>query len=55
MDRLEELEDLGIIVLAEERLASPTPVERLISLEQLAAEFGREHLLGETGEQPRRA
>lgn len=44
---LEEIEDLGIILLAQERLAEPTPVERLIPIEQLAREFGREHLLAE--------
>lgn len=44
---LDELEDLGIILLAQERLAEPTPLERLIPLEQLARQFGREHLLAE--------
>ena len=44
---LDEIEDLGIILLAQERLAEPTPVERLIPIEQLAREFGREHLLAE--------
>jgi len=44
---LDEIEDLGIILLAQERLAGPTPVERLIPIEQLAREFGREHLLAE--------
>jgi len=44
---LEEIEDMGIILLAQERLAEPTPVERLIPIEQLAREFGREHLLAE--------
>lgn len=44
-DLLEELEDVGIILLAQERLAEPTPVERLIPLEDLAHRFGRKHLL----------
>lgn len=44
---LDELEDVGIILLAQERLAEPTPVERLIPLEELARQFGREHLLAE--------
>ena len=44
---LDELEDLGIILLAQERLSEPTPVEQLIPLEELARQFGREHLLGE--------
>ena len=42
---LDELEDLGIILLAQERLAEPTPVDQLIPLEELARRFGREHLL----------
>jgi len=44
---LEELEDMGIILLAQERLADPTPVDRLIPLEELAQQFGREHLLAD--------
>lgn len=44
---LDELEDVGIILLAQERLAQPTPVERLIPLEELARQFGREHLLAD--------
>ena len=44
---LDELEDVGIVLLAQERLAEPAPVGRLIPLEQLAREFGREHLLAE--------
>lgn len=42
---LDELEDVGIILLAQERLAAPTPAEQLIPLEELARRFGREHLL----------
>lgn len=41
----EELEDMGIVLLAQERLADATPVDRLIPLEELARQFGREHLL----------
>ena len=44
---LDELEHLGIIVLAQERLSEPTPVEQLIPLEELARQLGREHLLDE--------
>jgi hypothetical protein len=44
---LEELEDLGIILLAQERLSEPTPVDQLIQLEELARQFGRKHLLAE--------
>lgn len=44
---LEELEDLGIILLAQERLAEPTPVEQLIPLEELARRFGRQRLLAD--------
>jgi len=44
---LDELEDVGIVLLAQERLAEPTPPGRLIPLEELAREFGREHLLAE--------
>ena len=42
---MDELEDLGIILLAQERLNEPTPVDELIPLEELAGRFGREHLL----------
>jgi hypothetical protein len=42
---LDELEDMGIILLAQERLAEPTPVDQLIPLEELARQFGRQHLL----------
>jgi hypothetical protein len=42
---LEELEDMGIVLLAQERLTDPTPVDQLIPLEELARQFGREHLL----------
>ena len=44
---LEELEDVGIILLAQERLESPTPVDQLIPLEELARQFGREHLIAD--------
>lgn len=44
---LEELEDMGIVLLAQERLAEPTPVGQLIPLEELARQFGREHLVAE--------
>jgi hypothetical protein len=44
---LDELEDLGIVLLAQERLADPTPVEQLIPLSELARRFGREHLVAE--------
>lgn len=44
---LDELEDVGIVMLAQKRLAEPAPVGRLIPLEELAREFGREHLLAE--------
>ncbi|MBA3787350.1 MAG: hypothetical protein H0X21_01485 [Actinobacteria bacterium] len=44
---LDELEDVGIILLAQERLASPTPVDRLIPLVELAQQFGREHLIAD--------
>jgi len=42
---LDELEDVGIILLAQGRLSEPTPVEQLIPLEALARQLGREHLL----------
>ena len=44
---LDELEDVGIVMLAQKRLAEPTPVGKLIPLEELAREFGRQHLLAE--------
>jgi hypothetical protein len=44
---LEELEDIGIMLLAQERLAGQTPIDELIPLEELARQFGREHLLAE--------
>ena len=44
---LDELEDVGIILLAQERLAEPTPVDQLIPLDELARRFGRDHLLAE--------
>lgn len=44
---VEELEDIGILLLAQERLAEPTPVEQLIPVEELVRRFGREHLLAE--------
>jgi hypothetical protein len=43
----EELEDMGIVLLAQERLTTPTPVEQLIPLEELARQFAREHLIAE--------
>ncbi len=42
---LEELEDLGVVLLARERLTQPTPADRLVPLEELARQFGREHLI----------
>lgn len=44
---LDELEDAGIVLLAQERLAEPTSPEQLIPIEELARRFGREHLLAE--------
>lgn len=44
---LEELEDVGIVLLAQERLATPTPLEELIPLDELAGRFGRAHLLAD--------
>lgn len=43
---LDELEDVGIVLLAQERLEHATPVDQLIPLEELAQRFGREHLIG---------
>ena len=42
---IDELEDLGIVLLAQERRGEPTPVDELIPLEDLARRFGREHLI----------
>jgi hypothetical protein len=44
---LDELEDVGIILLAQERLSNPTPVDQLIPLNELARQFGQEQLLAE--------
>lgn len=44
---IEELEDVGILLLAQERLGDPTPVEQLIPVEELVRQFGHEELLGE--------
>lgn len=46
-DLLEEIEDIGIVLLAQERLAEPTPADRLIPLEELARQLGRERLLAD--------
>ncbi len=46
-DLLNELEDVGIILLAQERLSTATPVDQLIPLEELARQFGREQLLAD--------
>jgi hypothetical protein len=45
-DLLDELEDVGIVLLAQERLSEPTPADQLIPLDELARQFGREHLVG---------
>ena len=42
----EELEDIGIALLAKERLAEPTPKEELIPVEDLARRLGLKRLLG---------
>jgi hypothetical protein len=42
---LDDLEVFGIGLLAEERLSSPTPAERLLTIEELAREHGFEDLL----------
>lgn len=42
---LDDLEVFGIGLLAEERLSSPTPVEQLLTIEELAREHGFEDLL----------
>ena len=44
---LDDLEVFGISLLAEERLSSPTPVERLLTLEELAREHGFEDLVAQ--------
>lgn len=41
----DELEDIGIVLLAEQRLAQPTPAEELIPVEELAGRFGFGDLL----------
>ncbi len=41
---LDELEDLGVLLLAQERLAEPTSVDQLIPLDALARQFGEEDL-----------
>lgn len=46
IDELEdELEVVGIALLAQERLANPTPAEELIPVEELAKRYGLEELL----------
>jgi hypothetical protein len=42
---LDELEDIGLVLLAQERLGEERPFEELIPLSELARQFGREHLL----------
>lgn len=42
---LDELENVGIVLLAQERLDDPTPVDQLIPLDELARQFGRKHLV----------
>ena len=42
---LDDLEALGIALLAEERLASPTPSDRLLTIEELAQAHGFEDLV----------
>ncbi len=44
---VDELKDLGIVLLAQERLGELTPVAQPIPLEELARQFGREHLIDE--------
>ena len=44
---LDDLEVFGISLLAEERLSSPTPVEQLLTIEELAGEHGFEDLVTE--------
>jgi hypothetical protein len=44
---LDELEVIGIALLAEERLAEPTPAEKLIPVEELARKHGLAELLSE--------
>jgi hypothetical protein len=44
---LDELEDIGMALLAEERLARPTAWDELIPVEELARKFGFEDLLDE--------
>jgi hypothetical protein len=49
--RLEEMEDdlevVGITLLAQERLSEPTPVEDLLTVDDLAREFGFHDLVSE--------
>jgi hypothetical protein len=42
---LDDLEVFGISLLAEERLSSPTPVEQLLTLDELVREHGFEDVL----------
>jgi hypothetical protein len=42
---LDELEDIGLVLLAQERLGEERPFEELTPLDELARQFGREHLL----------
>jgi len=44
---LDELEIVGVALLAQERLAPPAPEEELIPVEDLARELGLERLLDE--------
>ena len=44
---LDDLEVFGISLLAEERLSSATPVEQLLTIEELAREHGFEDLVAE--------
>lgn len=44
---LEELEDVGISLLAQERLERPTPLDQLIPLRELARQVGREDLVAD--------
>lgn len=44
---LDELEVIGIALLAEQRLADPTPIEELIPVEDLVRKHGFAELLGE--------
>jgi hypothetical protein len=44
---LEELEDVGILLLAQERLADPASAERLTPVEDLVRQFGYQDMLDE--------